>query len=68
LGDSQDFKGLYEVYGPEKVNVRLQILVSPTCKTLQTQKRDRIFAMDKGMFVIIDDNGHESCGFIPEAV
>ena len=60
-----DFEKLFYEKGPEKVTARLQLLISPACKSLEAKGSCHIAVeWDKSKFELMDDNGHEGCGYI----
>ena len=61
-----DFETLAHEEGVEKGCTRLQLLVSTACKSPDSKEEDLIFKIKTKMFEVIEDNGHESCGFIPD--
>jgi hypothetical protein len=63
----QDFETLTYNEGPEKAISRLQLLVSPACKSPDSKKIDCIHLVSEKNFVVFQDNGHEGTGRIPQS-
>jgi hypothetical protein len=63
---SSDFESLAYEEGPEKLIARLSLLVSPACKSPDRRKVPIVHELDKNLFEVIKDNGHEGCGYIPK--
>ncbi|KAL7522999.1 hypothetical protein ACHAWX_007736 [Stephanocyclus meneghinianus] len=61
-----DFESLAYDEGPEKVIARLSLLVSPACKSPDSRRVPLVHRLTNDMFKVIEDNGHEGCGFIPK--
>ena len=62
--NSIDFESLSYEKGPEKVIARLQLLISPAIKSPDSKKRPLISWVNKDKIELIEDNGHEGCGFV----
>ena len=63
---SSDFESLACEEGPEKLIARLSLLVSPAYKSPDSRNVPIVHELDKNLFEVIEDNGHEGCGYIPK--
>lgn len=64
IPSTTDFEKLSYDEGPDKVIARLQLLISPACKSLDAKGTLSIVEMKKSVFQLIKDDGHESCGYV----
>lgn len=63
-----DFESLVYESGPEKALSRMQLLVTPACKSPVGKKISLVWQLRKELFEVIEDHGHEGCGWISRAL